>query len=68
MFEYYKARDGWRWRLKAPNGEIVATSEAYTRKADVVRSIESLATMWKEAPKVVEVIEGIPQADGDPGT
>lgn len=34
-FEIYKARDGWRWRVKARNGRIIAESgEAYTRKYD----------------------------------
>jgi hypothetical protein len=28
----------YRWRRKAANGEIVATSEGYTRKADAERS------------------------------
>lgn len=32
-FTIYKAKDGWRWRLKAANGRIIAESgEAYTRK------------------------------------
>lgn len=31
----YKAKDGWRWRRRAPNGEIVAESgEAYVRYED----------------------------------
>jgi hypothetical protein len=35
-FEYYKAVDGWRWRLRAANGEIIAAGEAYQNKADCV--------------------------------
>ena len=32
--DIYKARDGWRWRLVAANGNILADSgEAYTRRA-----------------------------------
>ena len=32
-FEVYKARDGWRWRLRAGNNAITAESgEAYVRK------------------------------------
>lgn len=32
--ETFKGKDGWRWRLRSrQNGEILATSEAYTRKA-----------------------------------
>ena len=31
--EIWHAKDGWRWRLKARNGKIVAESgEAYTRR------------------------------------
>lgn len=37
-FHIYKAKDGWRWRLKARNGKIVADSgEAYTRKTAAER-------------------------------
>jgi uncharacterized protein YegP (UPF0339 family) len=37
-FEVYEDNaQAWRWRLVAGNGEIVATSEAYTRKADARR-------------------------------
>lgn len=32
----------WRWHLKAANGEIVAQSEAYTRKLDAVRGANAL--------------------------
>jgi len=42
-FHVYKSEDGWRWRLKAANGEIVADSgEAYTRRTDVKRAIRML--------------------------
>lgn len=27
----------WRWRLRAGNGEIVASGEGYTTKGDAVR-------------------------------
>jgi uncharacterized protein YegP (UPF0339 family) len=33
LLEVYEARDGWRWRLWARNGRLVAESgEAYTSK------------------------------------
>lgn len=32
----------WRWRLRAGNGEIVATGESYTRKQDARRAIADL--------------------------
>lgn len=31
----YKAKDGWRWRMRHGNAKIIADSgQAYTRKAD----------------------------------
>jgi uncharacterized protein YegP (UPF0339 family) len=42
-FEVYLARDdSYRWRLKAGNGEIVATSEGYTRRDDAHRSARNV--------------------------
>ena len=41
-FEIYEATDGFRWRLRASNGETVCVGEAYTRKDDVYRAIETV--------------------------
>lgn len=42
-FVVYKAKDGWRWRLVAANGRVVADSgEAYTRKHDAEKAIHRL--------------------------
>ena len=41
-FEVYQARDGWRWRLRAANGRIVATGEAHPRKADAERATRTV--------------------------
>jgi uncharacterized protein YegP (UPF0339 family) len=39
----YNAKDGWRWRMQAPNNRIVAESgEAYTRRASAVRAAKAL--------------------------
>lgn len=36
--EFFKGKDHqWRWRLRAANGEIVATGESYTRREDAER-------------------------------
>jgi len=54
VFEWYKDKtEKFRFRLKAANGEIVATSEAYKSKEGCVNGIESVK---KNAPiaKVVE--------------
>jgi uncharacterized protein YegP (UPF0339 family) len=38
--EIYEADDGWRWRVTARNGEIVAaSSEAFTRKHGAKRNL-----------------------------
>jgi uncharacterized protein YegP (UPF0339 family) len=54
IFEWFKdAKGKFRFRLKAPNGEIIATSEAYSSKDACANGIESVK---KNAPiaKVVE--------------
>ncbi len=57
LFEWFKDKSGkYRFRLKAANGEIIATSEAYSSKDACVGGIESVK---KNAPiaKIVEVKE-----------
>ncbi len=54
-FEWFKDKAGkFRFRLKAANGEIIATSEAYESKDGCTNGIESVK---KNAPiaKIVEV-------------
>lgn len=44
-FELYKDAAGkFRFRLKAGNGEIIASSEAYNTKASAANGIESVKT------------------------
>ncbi len=53
-FEVYKDKKGeWRFRLKAPNGEVIATGEGYSSKAACLNGIESIK---KNAPQA-EVVE-----------
>ena len=53
-FEVYKDKAGeYRFRLKATNGEIIAVSEGYTTKQNVLNGIESV----KENAPIAEVIE-----------
>ena len=48
-FEIYKDAVGkFRWRLKAPNGEIIASSEAYESKDSCKNGVHSVKT---NAPK-----------------
>lgn len=42
-FEMFESKDGWRWRLRARNGEVVAASEAYTRAEDAGRGARDAA-------------------------
>lgn len=53
-FEVYPAPDGWRWRLIAANGRIVATGEAHPRKADAVRAAQNLPGIADEADHEVK--------------
>lgn len=41
-FEVYEAKDGWRVRLRAANGRIIATGEAYTRERDAWRAVDTI--------------------------
>ena len=54
-FEMYEDKGGeFRFRLKARNGEIIATSEGYTTKAACENGIESVRRNAPEAPIVEE--------------
>jgi len=53
-FKVFKDKKGeYRFRLIAPNGQIIASSEGYQNKAGCLNGIESVK---KNAP-VAEVIE-----------
>lgn len=39
----------WRWRVKAANGEIVASGEGYTRREDAVRGFADAAHAMRQA-------------------
>ena len=54
-FEVWVDKAGeYRFRLKAPNGEVIATGEGYSSKAACMNGIESVK---KNAPKakIIEV-------------
>jgi uncharacterized protein YegP (UPF0339 family) len=40
-YQVYQATDGWRWRLKSANGEIVASGEGYTRKQGALAGVQA---------------------------
>lgn len=41
--QVFKRDDGWRFRAKAANGEIIATGEAYKNKRDALAAAKALA-------------------------
>jgi uncharacterized protein YegP (UPF0339 family) len=50
MVEFYEDESGeWRWRLKAMNGQIIATGEGHTREADALRAFLRAAKIMEEA-------------------
>jgi uncharacterized protein YegP (UPF0339 family) len=52
-FEVYKDRAGkYRFRLKASNGQVVATGEAYETKASALKGCESVQKAADGAPAV----------------
>ena len=45
-YEVYQAADGYAYRLKASNGEILATSEIYTSRDGVLKAIETVTYLY----------------------
>lgn len=48
-FTVYQAADGFRWRLIAANGRIIATGEAHTRERDAWRAVETVKATVEKA-------------------
>lgn len=45
----YKGSDSqWRWRLKASNGEIIASGEAYRNRQDCVDAVNLVMSTNKQ--------------------
>ncbi len=56
-FEVYTDKsDKYRFRLKAGNGQVIATGQAYASKESCLKGIESIKNNAKDA-EVVEVEE-----------
>ena len=47
------AAQGWRFRVKGANGEIVAASESYTSRADALRGARTLERIMLSIPDIV---------------
>jgi uncharacterized protein YegP (UPF0339 family) len=57
-FEVYKDKKGeFRFRLKASNGEPIASGESYPTKAAVLKGIKSIQKSAPEAPIVDLTVE-----------
>lgn len=41
-FQVYEGKDGWRWRLVAANGRVIAQGEGHTRKRDAERAVQTV--------------------------
>jgi uncharacterized protein len=52
MVEFFEDEQGeHRFRIKGGNGEVLATSEGYTRKQDAVRGFWDLARATADASR-----------------
>ena len=52
-FEVYQDKQGeYRFRLKATNGQVIATGEGYVAKASCLNGVESVRKNAPEAPVV----------------
>lgn len=70
--EFYEdAAGGFRWRLQAENGEIVASGESYTTEASARRGFKDAAkafltaVVWKDRDRRVAVTEPGKQEPGN---
>ena len=48
-FDFYRATDGWRWRLIAANGLIVASGEAHATRSKARRAVATVKRLAAEA-------------------
>lgn len=54
--EIYESKDGWRFRIKAGNGEVVATGEAYSSQDGAKKGVEAVARAAAEAVKEDNIV------------
>lgn len=47
-------RGGYRFKLVAPNGEVVATSESYGTRRGMMNAVEKMG-LWAATTKIEEV-------------
>ena len=44
--EVFLGLDGWRFRIRAINGEIMVSSEAYATRSNAIRAAQNLGTAF----------------------
>jgi uncharacterized protein YegP (UPF0339 family) len=49
-FEVYESKNGWRWRQRGGNGEIMASSQAYASKSNAKRGAQTAKANAGGAP------------------
>lgn len=54
IIEPFDSEDGPRWRIVGGNGEVMATSEAYSSKGARDETVETLTAAIKQANFVVK--------------
>lgn len=56
QFEVYESADGWNWRLRAINGQVVAQgTQGYAERSECVNMQELLMLMLEDS--VIEEVE-----------
>ncbi len=57
-FEVKQVKSGYKFNLKAGNGEIIAVSEVYTTESACLNGVESIRKNAPEAPVEDQTVEG----------
>lgn len=50
-FELYRDGQGfWRWRLRAANGQIIASGEGYHNRSDAIHAVTLIMDTNRQTP------------------
>lgn len=60
-FEVKQVKSGFKFNLKAGNGEIIAVSEIYTSESACLNGVESVRKIAPEAPVEDQTVENFEQ-------
>jgi uncharacterized protein YegP (UPF0339 family) len=52
-FELYQQANQWRWRLRAANGEIIASGESYWNRQDAEHAVNLVMDTNRQTPFVL---------------